>query len=117
MHMTDEQLNHLIAFISHNKENIFLELRHVRNDQDEKAHALEEKERIIAEKDAALAERESELTRKDRVIREKNKALAKRDKKISDLEELLEELKEDRYGRRRNNARKAGDAVEGSKKG
>ena len=53
---------------------------------------------------------ESELSRKDRVIREKNKALAKRDKKISDLEERLEEAKEDRYGRRRNNAKKAGGA-------
>ena len=93
--MTDEQLNHLIAFISRNKENIFLELRHVKNDRDEKARALEEKDRIIAEKDAALAEQETELTRKDRVIREKNKALAKRDKKISDLEERLEELKDD----------------------
>ena len=114
--MTDEQLNHLIAFISRNKENIFLELRHVKNDRDEKARALEEKDRIIAEKDAALAEQETELTRKDRVIREKNKALAKRDKKISDLEERLEESKEDRYGRRRDNAKKAGDALEGSKK-
>ena len=100
--MTDEQLNHLIAFISRNKENIFLELRHVKNDRDEKARALEEKDRIIAEKDAALAknastiaENESELSRKDRIIRDKNKALAKRDKKISDLEERLEELKDD----------------------
>ena len=121
--MTDEQLNHLIAFISRNKENIFLELRHVKNDRDEKARALEEKDRIIAEKDAALAENastiaenESELSRKDRIIRDKNKALAKRDKKISDLEERLEESKEDRYGRRRNNAKKAGGAAEGSKK-
>lgn len=70
--MTDEQLNHLIAFISRNKENMFLELRHVKEDRDAKARALEEKDRVIAEKDAALAERESELTRKDRVIREKN---------------------------------------------
>ena len=108
--MTDEQLNHLIAFISRNKENMFLELRHVKEDRDAKARALEEKDRIIAEQ-------ETELTRKDRVIREKNKALAKRDKKISDLEERLEESKEDRYGRRRNNARKAGVAAEGAKDG
>lgn len=120
--MTDEQLNHLIAFISRNKENMFLELRHVKEDRDAKARALEEKDRIIAEKDAvlaeresALAERESELTRKDRVIREKDKALAKRDKKISDLEERLEESRESRYGRRRNNAKKAAGAAEGSK--
>ena len=108
--MTDEQLNHLIAFISRNKENMFLELRHVKEDRDAKARALEEKDRIIAEQETAL-------TRKDRVIREKNKALAKRDKKISDLEERLEESKEDRYGRRRNNARKAGVAAEGAKDG
>lgn len=101
--MTDEQLNHLIAFISRNKENIFLELRHVKEDRDAKARALEEKDRIIAEQ-------ETELTRKDRVIREKNKALAKRDKKISDLEECLEESREDRYGRRRSNAKKASAA-------
>lgn len=75
--MTDEQLNHLIAFISRNKESVFLELRHVKEDRDAKARALEEKDRVIAEKDAALAERESELTRKDRVIWEKNKALEK----------------------------------------
>ena len=68
--MTDEQLNHLIAFISRNKESVFLELRHVKEDRDAKAHALEEKDRIIAEQ-------ETELTRKDRVIREKNKALEK----------------------------------------
>lgn len=68
--MTDEQLNHLIAFISRNKENMFLELRHVKEDRDAKAHALEEKDLIIAEQ-------ETELTRKDRVIREKDKALEK----------------------------------------
>lgn len=68
--MTDEQLNHLIAFISRNKESVFLELRHVKEDRDAKARALEEKDRIIAEQ-------ETELTRKDRVIREKNKALEK----------------------------------------
>lgn len=32
--MTDEQLNHLIAFISRNKENMFLELRHVKEDRE-----------------------------------------------------------------------------------
>ena len=110
--MTDEQLNHLIAFISRNRENMFLELRHVKEDRDAKARALEDKDRIIAEQGVALAEKESELTRKDRVIREKNKALAKRDKKISDLEERLEESKEDRYGRRRKNSKKADDAAE-----
>ena len=93
--MTDEQFNNLLAFFSRNKENIFLELRHAKNDRDEMARALEEKDRILAEKVAALAENESELSRKDRVIREKNKALAKRNKKISDLEERLEELKDD----------------------
>lgn len=106
--MTDEQLNHLIAFISRNKENMFLELRHVKEDRDAKARALEEKDRIIAEQ-------ETELTRKDRVIREKNKALAKRDKKISDLEERLEESREGRYGRRRGNAKKASAAEDETK--
>ena len=38
--MTDEQFNHLLAFISRNKENIFLELRHVKNDRDENTRAL-----------------------------------------------------------------------------
>ena len=38
--MTDEHLNHLIAFISRNKENMFLELRHVKEDRDAKARAL-----------------------------------------------------------------------------
>lgn len=38
--MTDEQLNHQIAFISRNKENMFLELRHVKEDRDAKARAL-----------------------------------------------------------------------------
>lgn len=33
--MTDEQLNHLIAFLSRNKENIFLELKHVKEERDE----------------------------------------------------------------------------------
>lgn len=45
--MTDEQLNHLIAFISRNKENMFLELRHVKEDRDAKAHAPEEKDSIV----------------------------------------------------------------------
>ena len=106
--MTDEQLNHLIAFISRNKENMFLELRHVKEGRDAKACAMEEKDRIIAEQ-------ETELARKDRVIREKNKALAKRDKKISDLEERLEESREDRYGRRRGNSKKASAAEDETK--
>ena len=38
--MTDEHLNHQIAFISRNKENMFLELRHVKEDRDAKARAL-----------------------------------------------------------------------------
>lgn len=33
--MTDEQLNQLIAFLSRNKENIFLELGHMRRERDE----------------------------------------------------------------------------------
>ena len=100
--MTDEQFNNWLAFFSRNKENIFLELRHAKNDRDEKARALEEKARALEEKvraleekDRIIAENESESSRKDRVIREKNKALAKRDKKIRDLEERLEELKDD----------------------
>ncbi len=93
--MTDEQFNNWLAFFSRNKENIFLELRHAKNDRDEKARALEEKVRALEEKDRIIAENESESSRKDRVIREKNKALAKRDKKIRDLEERLEELKDD----------------------
>lgn len=52
--MTDEQLNHLIAFISRNKESVFLELRHVKEDRDAKARALEEKDRVIREKNKAL---------------------------------------------------------------
>ena len=45
--MTDEQLNHLTAFISRNKENMFLELRHVKEDRDAKARALDEKDSIV----------------------------------------------------------------------
>ena len=108
--MTDEQLNQLISFISRNKENIFLELKHVRNDRDEKSKALEEKERLLAEKELALTAKEAELARKDRVIRDKNKAMSKKDKRISDLEEQLEEYKENRYGRSRKKTKKS-DAV------
>ena len=72
--MTDEQFNHLLAFISRNNENIFLELWHVK-----KARALEDIERALAEKDAAIAEldaaiaeNEAEMARKDLVIRKKD---------------------------------------------
>lgn len=43
--MTDEQLNHLIAFLSRSKENIFFELKHEK----------EEHAKIVAEKDRCLA--------------------------------------------------------------
>ena len=92
--MTDEQFNNLLAFFSRNKENIFLELKHAKNDRDEMTSAIEEMDRIIAEKDAAIAEIDAELERKNRLIREKNKELAEMDKKISDLEKRLEESKE-----------------------
>lgn len=93
--MTDEQFNNLLAFFSRNKENIFLELRHAKEDRDAKARALEEKDRIIAEKDAAIAEIDAELEKKDRLIREKNRKLARIEKKINDLEKRLEGSKED----------------------
>ena len=115
--MTDEQFNNLLAFFSRNKENIFPELKHAKNERDEITRALEEMDRIIAEKDAELAEKESilaeqdaELARMDHLIREKNKALAEVDKKINDLEKRMEESKEDSYGRRRNSAKKVGGA-------
>lgn len=98
--MTDEQLNHLIAFLSRNKENIFLELKHVKEERDEQAKVIEEQNRCLEEKDEALRKQDeamknmgAELTKKDRVIRSK-------DKRISDLEERLAEANENRYGRR-----------------
>mgnify|MGYP004654586987 CR=1 FL=1 len=116
--MTDEQLNHLIAFLSRSKENIFFELKHAK---EEHAKAIAEKDRCLAEKDEALAEKDealrkndeamkqqdkamkdmgAELTRKDRVIRSK-------DKRISDLEERLAEANEVRYGRRGNKSKQS----------
>lgn len=52
--MTDEQLNHLIAFLSRNKENIFLELKHVKEERDEQAKVIEEQNRCLEETDEAL---------------------------------------------------------------
>lgn len=121
--MTDEQLNHLIAFLSRSKENIFFELKHAK---EEHAKAIAEKDRCLAEKDEALAEKDealrkndeamkqqdkamkdmgAELTRKDRVIRSKDTVIAKKDKRISDLEERLAEANEIRYGRRRKKSK------------
>ena len=80
--MTDEQLNHLIAFLSRNKENIFLELKHVKEERDEQAKVIEAQNRCLEEKDEAMKGMSAELTKKDRVIRSK-------DKRISDLEERL----------------------------
>ena len=98
--MTDEQLNHLIAFLSRNKENVFLELKHVKEERDEQAKVIEEQNRCLAEKDEAMKQQDkamkdmgAELTKKDRIIRSK-------DKRISDLEERLAEANEHRYGRR-----------------
>ena len=45
--MTDEQLNHLIAFLSRSKESIFFELKH---EKEEHAKAIAEKDRCLAEK-------------------------------------------------------------------
>ena len=105
--MTDEQLNHLIAFLSRNKENVFLELKHVKEERDEQAKVIEEQNRCLEEKDEALREKDeamkdmgAELTKKDRVIRSK-------DKRISDLEERLAEANEVRYGRRGNKSKQS----------
>ena len=59
--MTDEQLNHLIAFLSRSKENIFFELKHAK---EEHAKAIAEKDRCLAEKDGALAEKRRGLEKK-----------------------------------------------------
>ena len=98
--MTDEQLNHLIAFLSRNKENIFLELKHVKEVRDKQAKVIEEQNHCLDETDEALREKDevmkdmgAELTKKGRVIRSK-------DKRISDLVERLAEANESRYGRR-----------------
>lgn len=139
--MTDEQLNHLIAFLSRSKENIFFELKHAK---EEHAKAIAEKDRCLAEKDEALAEKDealrkndeamkqqdkamkdmgAELTRKDRVIRSKDTVIAKKDKRISDLEERLAEANEIRYGRRRKKSKpsekddESGDSGKGSANG
>ena len=132
--MTDEQLNHLIAFLSRSKENIFFELKHAK---EEHAKAIAERDRCLAEKDEALAEKDealrkndeamkqqdkamkdmgAELTRKDRIIRSK-------DKRISDLEERLAEANEVRYGRRGKKSKRSkkddesGDSGKGSADG
>lgn len=72
--MTDEQLNHLIAFLSRSKENIFFELKHAK---EEHAKIVAEKDRCLAEKDEALRDKDAELTKKDRVIRSKDTVIAK----------------------------------------
>ncbi len=118
--MTDEQLNHLIAFLSRSKENIFFELKH---EKEEHAKIVAEKDRCLAEKDEALRKNDeamkdmgAELTKKDRIIRSK-------DKRISDLEERLAEANEIRYGRRRKKSKpsekddEAGDSGKGSTDG
>ena len=122
--MTDEQLNHLIAFLSRSKENIFFELKH---EKEEHAKIVAEKDRCLAEKDEALRKNDeamkqqdkamkdmgAELTKKDRIIRSK-------DKRISDLEERLAEANEIRYGRRRKKSKpsekddESGDSGKGS---
>ena len=125
--MTDEQLNHLIAFLSRSKENIFFELKH---EKEEHAKIVAEKDRCLAEKDEALRKNDeamkqqdkamkdmgAELTKKDRIIRSK-------DKRISDLEERLAEANEIRYGRRRKKSKpsekddESGDSGKGSSNG
>ena len=118
--MTDEQLNHLIAFLSRSKENIFFELKH---EKEEHAKIVAEKDRCLAEKDEALRKNDeamkdmgAELTKKDRIIRSK-------DKRISDLEERLAEANEIRYGRRRKKSKpsekddESGDSGKGSANG
>lgn len=118
--MTDEQLNHLIAFLSRSKENIFFELKH---EKEEHAKIVAEKDRCLAEKDEALRKNDeamkdmgAELTKKDRIIRSK-------DKRISDLEERLAEANEVRYGRRGKKSKpsekddESGDSGKGSANG
>lgn len=72
--MTDEQLNHLIAFLSRSKENIFFELKHKK---EEHAKAIAEKDRCLSEKDEALRKQDAERTRKDHVIRSEDMVIAK----------------------------------------
>lgn len=49
--MTDKQLNHLIAFLSRSKENIFFELKH---EKEEHAKTIAEKSLYLAENDEAM---------------------------------------------------------------
>ena len=114
-HMTDQQLNYLIAFLSRSRENTMIESRQVKEALDEALRASASKDETLKAQDAeleelkaALKEKDAALAKKDRVIRDKNKTLAKKDnalaekdKHISDLEEQLEESKVNRYGRRR----------------
>ena len=116
--MTDEQLNHLIEFLSRQKENIFLELKHVKSERDA---CVAERDAYRAERDESVAERdeykqklidnEKELARKDRIIKSKNKQLEKKDKKISDLQERLDDANENRYGdkQQRSKSKKSDD--------
>ena len=88
----------LIEFLSRQKENIFLELKHVKSDRDA---CVAERDAYRAERDEykqKLIDNEQELARKDRIIKSKNKQLEKKDKKINDLQERLDDANENRYG-------------------
>lgn len=107
-HMTDQQLNYLIAFLSRSRENTMIESRQVKEALDEALRASASKDEELEKLRAALKEQDVEIAKKDRVIRDKNKTLAKKDnalaekdKHISDLEEQLKESKVNRYGRMR----------------
>lgn len=116
--MTDEQLNHLIEFLSRQKENIFLELKHVKSERDacvaerdDYKKKYEESEDELKAKEQKLAEKERELADKDRIIKSKNKQLEKKDKKINDLQERLDDANENRYGdkQQRSKSKKSDD--------
>lgn len=123
--MTDDQLNHLIEFLSRQKENIFLELNHVKSERDacvaerdeykkKYEESEEELKAKIAEKERELAEKERELTDKDRIIKSKNKQIEKKSKKIMDLQERLDDANENRYGdkQQRSRSKKSDDKKE-----
>lgn len=112
--MTDEQLNHLIEFLSRQKENIFLELKHVKSERDA---CVADRDAYRAERDEykqKLIDNEQELARKDRIIKSKNKQLEKKDKKISDLQERLDDANENRYGDKQQRSKsKKSDGAKG----
>ena len=127
-HMTDQQLNYLIAFLSRSRENSMIESKQVKQALDEALRASASKDESLKARDAeleelkaALKEKDAALAKKDRVIRDRDKTLAKKDnalaekdKHISDLEEQLEESKVNRYGR---GSRKVKDAKSSGKPG